>query len=117
MIKDRIIHSIGRKLVDIRILITEAMVIRGTLRVVGDYKMNNSIMKSDSYLVINFILCRIKFPNQIINHAKDILSLISNFNNIQFNYYNRSRNPFTDGFAKNSLYLGKIFVYINGFYY
>lgn len=52
--------------------------------------------------MINSIKGLIKVSGQIINHVIDIVNLARNFNNIQFNYRNRSQNCLVDGIAKRS---------------
>lgn len=55
-------------------IVTEAIVIRESLRVADDYKIDN-MMETDSQFVINSILGRIK-PESEYNNVRDIFNLL-----------------------------------------
>lgn len=63
---------------DVPILIAEAVAIQKALRMASYLNMDNLLMESDSYIVINSIAGR----NMIINLIADIVRLARTFRNI-----------------------------------
>lgn len=56
--KGRIIHSMGKKLGYVYVLVAAVTAICEASRIVGDYNMNNILMESDPQFVISFVLGR-----------------------------------------------------------
>lgn len=95
----------GKKLVDVQVLVTEAIAIGEALSIVGDRSMDKILIETDSQFMINFIKGLSKVRNQISNPVIDIVNLARNFNNIWFSYCTII-NFLVDGIGKMSqLYL------------
>lgn len=90
--KGIILHSTENLISDTSVLIAEAIAMRQALKVASKTKIDNLIMESDSRLLNNFVLGKIKVFNQISNLVNDILLLARGFRNIHFNYCNGAAN-------------------------
>lgn len=84
--KGHIVHSTGRMVGDVPILVVEVIAVRKALRVTTHFNIDNLLMEGDAQTVIISTLGKIKTPRQIINHITDIENLVRNFENIQFSY-------------------------------
>lgn len=76
--------------------IAEAIVVCEILRMVAHLKLDNLLVESESHIVINSILGKVKTPSQIVNYITDIANLTHNFSSVHFIYRNRDMNRLAD---------------------
>lgn len=98
--KGRILFFSGNELGDVTILMVEAIVVRLALRIAAVKSTDNSVIETDSSIVINSSEGHTDIPNLVINFIEDIKNLAKNFNQVQFSYCIRTQNSVVGGITK-----------------
>lgn len=82
--KGKIYDSIEKLIGDIFVLVVEVFDIREAIKKAIISKMDNLIMESDSYIVINSFLRKTMDRSSILNIVFDIITFAQNFRPILF---------------------------------
>lgn len=104
----RILHTLGKKLGDIP-LVVEAIAIRESLRTAVVQNVDNIVVEVILRLPLTRLSVRLMSRSLIFNHVVDIKNLARNFNNVQFNYCTRAQNTLADSITKDQITLAVLF--------
>lgn len=78
---DTVLHYTGKLIGDVHVFVAETVPMREALKAAMQAKVDNLIIESDSQLLINVVLGKIKVPGKIANLLNSILILGKSFRN------------------------------------